>query len=490
MKRILIILLVLIAARSLQSAPEKPNVLFIIADDMMKQVDLYGYPEKKTPELMKLSEEAMLLDRAYCQYPLCGPSRAALMLSKYPDKTGILWNQAGKSNVVQQKAEKLGITTMPAYFKQHGYITVGGGKLYHNSVIPNESDTLVDFTVALSPAGHDGVNRKVMVDGKMVKMTAITEASEKAISEHKDGAVVKQATEWLSEHASSGNQEPFFMCIGIKKPHSPYSCPESFWEEYQRANMVPNEIDAPNDIIAGYSLCKPDALLSVHYDTMEYDAYTLPEEKKLEMVHGYSACVAYTDHLVGQLVDSLKANGYYDNTIIVFTSDHGYKLGEYHRWAKYTLHEKDAVVPFLVRAPGHEESFGQKTNAIVGLIDIYPTLADLCGIPIPDNIDGRSFARTLSNPESSARKYIRTVLPRKNVDNLPSGAGVSIMHENGYRYHHWWEGELDTFPEKDQIVSYELYDHYNQNNTPLSLKNIYKEQPELLEEMRILASEK
>ena len=467
---------------------ERPNVLFIIADDLMKQVELYGNPLIKTPELQKLAKQSMVFDRAYCQYPLCGPSRASLMLSKYPDISGITYNQAGKSSIVQKKAEKMGIQTMPAYFKANGYITVGGGKLYHNSVMPDTPDSAIDFSVVLSNAGHDG--QKVKIPGSKNKSTNIIESSNLGIYEHKDGATVQRAKQWLNQHASSDSAQPFFMCIGIKKPHSPYSCPKQFYNLYQRDEMQISHVKAPNDILTHYSLSKPTALLKVHADTKMYDAYSLPAAKKRAMIHGYQACVSYADYLVGDLIRSLKENKLYDNTIVVFTSDHGYKLGEYDRWAKYTLHEKDAVVPFLVRAPQYKGTFGQSTKAMVGLIDIYPTLAELCGIPIPEKIDGKSFVKTLQDSTVSEREYIRTVLPRVATDDFPKAAGVSIMHKNGYRYHQWWQGELNQFPVKGAIVGQELYDHYNQNNSPISANNIAAQKPALIEQMRKLATQK
>ncbi len=475
---------------SLLHGQSKPNVLFIIVDDLMKQLEVYGDSPIKTPELLKFSKEAMTFDRAYAQYPLCGPSRAALMTSRFPDNGGATYNKAGKSAMVQKNAAKFGVQTMPAYFKSQGYITVGGGKLYHNSVMPDKADTAVDFNVALSNHGHDGKKKKVKVDGKIKKMTFITEASNKGPFEHKDGLLVKQAKDWMAQHAGSGEGKPFFMCIGLKKPHSPYSCPKSFWDIYKREEMEVSSVKAPNDILSHYSLSSPDALLKVHSDTMKYDGVTLPHAKKEEMIHGYQACVSYADFLCGELLKALKENELYDNTIVVFTSDHGYKLGEYDRWAKYTLHEKDTVVPFLVRAPQHKGQFGRKTKAIVGLIDIYPSLAELCGLPIPDKIDGKSFAKTLSDPNWSERQYIRAVLPRVAKEDHSKGAGVSIIHENGYRYHHWWEGELSSFPKASDIVGYELYDHYRENQTAISTRNIYKEKPELLTQMRELALRK
>lgn len=471
---------------SVSEAQSKPNVLFIIVDDLMKQTELYGHSEIKTPNLSELAKDSTLFDRAYCQFPLCGPSRSSMMLSRYPDHGSVTYNQGGKSDKVQQIGKKLGIKTMPAYFKEQGYLTIGGGKLYHNSVDPSSEDAAYDFSVSFDNAGHDGQKVTVKKDGKKVKMTNITEKSDKSISEHKDGALIKKAITWLDQYSKTEASQPFFMSLGIKKPHSPYSCPEEFWKLYQRDKLVLNEIPPPNDIVTDYSLSKPTAVLSVHHDTESYDAHTLPEEKKYEMMHGYYACVSYIDNLIGQLIGTLKRNQLYENTIIVFTSDHGYKLGEYQRWGKYTLQEKDAVVPLLIRNPSHKNAHGQKSKAIVGLIDLYPTLAELCQIPIPQNLDGLSFKATLENPAISTRQYIRTVLPRAATDLKPRGAGLSMIHENGYRFHQWWEGSLEERPSKTNILGFELYDHYHTTNTPLSLKNIAKEKPEMIEEFQKL----
>jgi arylsulfatase A-like enzyme len=455
---------------------EKPNVLFIIVDDLMKQVELYGNETIKTPELNKLAAEAMLFDCAYCQYPLCGPSRAAMMMSKYPNKSGITWNQGGKSDSVQKKARSLGVETLPAFFKQNGYITLGGGKLYHNSVIPDEKSALHDFNIAFSPTGKDGKKVKV---GKGVKITTITEASEHGIYEHKDGHLVAEAKKWLTEH---GKEKPFFMCIGLKKPHSPFSAPKEFFKRYQRDEIQVSTIKPPAGILEHYSLSSPDALLKVHADTREFTAYTLPVEKKKEIIHGYYACVAYMDFLVGDLLNTLKENGLYENTIILFTSDHGYKLGEYDRWAKYTVHEKDAVVPLLIRVPSLQQGHGTTSASIIGLIDLYPTLAELCGLPQPENIDGISFVSTLKNPETSIRDYIHTFVTRAETEN-PAAVGASIMHRNGYRYTQWSQEKASDFP-TGKPVGIELYDHYDNQNTPISTENIIRKRPELEKTMQ------
>lgn len=455
---------------------EKPNVLFIIADDLMKQVELYGNDAVKTPRLNQLATEGLLFDRAYCQYPLCGPSRAAMMLSTFPNKSGITWNQGGKSAVAQKQAARLNVQTMPAYFRQYGYITVGGGKLYHDSVIPDSDSAQHDFKVAFEPTGKDGL--KVQA-AKGVKLTNITEASDHGIYEHKDGHLVQQAREWLDQH---GQEKPFFMCIGLKKPHSPFSAPKQFFELYDRDAMRISTVQAPDNILEHYSLSKSSALLSVHADTKAYTADTLPNAKKMKIIHGYSACVAYMDHLVGDLIDSLKKNGLYDNTIIVFTSDHGYKLGEYNRWAKYTVHEKDTVVPLLVRVPQLPQAHGQTTKAIVGLIDLYPTLAELCGLPAPKKLDGVSFAKTLQNPNSAERSYVHTFVTRAESDH-PAATGASIMHQNGYRFTQWSQEKATDFPGVAP-VGIELYDHYHQNDTPLSLRNIAADHPGLAEFMK------
>ncbi len=478
MKKYLVILLFCQTAISTAWA-DKPNVLFIIADDLMKQVELYGNKAIKTPELNKLATDAMKFDRAYCQYPLCGPSRAAMMMSKFPNNSGLTWNQGGKSASTQKKAESLNVQTMPAYFKHHGYTTIGGGKLYHDSVVPDSDAAKHDFTVTFNNQGHDG--KKIKIKGSKTKTTNITEASSFGTYEHKDGALVAQAKEWLGMH---GKKNPFFMCIGIKKPHSPFSAPKEFFDLYNRKAIKPSTITPPSGILRFYSLSKPDALLSVHADTKQFDAYSLPEMKKKEIIHGYSACVSYADFLIGDLVNALKENGLYNNTIIAFTSDHGYKLGEYDRWAKYTVHEKDTVIPMLVRVPNLSNGHGTTSESIVGLIDLYPTLVDLCGLPKPGHIDGRSFVTTLQDPKIPAREYIHTFVTRAEGDH-PAAVGASIMHRNGYRYTQWSQEKAIDFPGIDP-VGIELYDHYNDQDTPISTENMAKKQPELVETMKEL----
>ncbi|MDD7985558.1 sulfatase [Lentisphaera marina] len=464
----------------LLNVSSKPNVLFIIADDLMKQVSLYGHNEIKTPELNKLAETSTLFDRAYCQYPLCGPSRASMMLSKYPDKTGITFNQAGKNSKVHAKAQAMSLMTMPAYFKSHNYLSVGGGKLYHNNV--QEVD--IDFDEILANSGHDGEKVKIKQVNVKKTQTLIAEISEEDPFKHKDGVLVKNAINWLKSYENKGSTKPFFMALGFKKPHSPFSCPEQFWDQYEAEEIKLTEVPKPNDILEEYSLSGVNSLLKVHPDTAQFDAYNLPMEKKLEIVHAYSACVTYIDFLVGEVITGLKAANLYDNTIIVFTSDHGYKLGEYDRWAKNTLHEKDSVVPLLIHYPGQSSRVTSK--AVVGLVDIFPTLTDLCSLPTPKNIDGRSFMRSLKDPNVAHRDYVRTVLPRTGGESKDKVSGVSIFHREGYRYHHWWRGDYKHVPKAEELMGIELYDHYKNSNSALSIKNIYKESPELTQKLQDL----
>ena len=272
------------------------------------------------------------------------------------------------------------------------------------------------------------------------------------------------------------------MALGFKKPHSPFSCPEQFWDQYEAEEIKLTEVPKPNDILEQYSLSGVNSLLKVHPDTAQFDAYNLPMVKKLEIVHAYSACVTYIDFLMGELITGLKAANLYDNTIIVFTSDHGYKLGEYDRWAKNTLHEKDSVVPLLIHYPG--QSSGEISKAVVGLVDIFPTLTDLCSLPTPKNIDGRSFMRSLKDPSVAHRDYVRTVLPRAGGETKDKVTGVSIFHREGYRYHHWWRGDYKHVPKAEELMGIELYDHYKNNDSPLSTKNIFRESPELMKKLQ------
>ena len=271
----------------------KPNIVFIISDDLMKQTELYGYKGFKTPELNKLAKEALLFDRAYCQYPLCGPSRASMMTGLYPSVSGITWNQGGKAKLAQKKAEKNGTQTLPAFFKSNGYTTVGGGKIYHNTVLDGKEESVNDFNVVLSSKGKDGKKKKV----NKKKMTLITEASDHEIEDHKDGRLAHNAVEWLDNYKKNNSNSPFFMTLGFKKPHSPFSAPKQFFDKYKRESIIPPDIKAPDNILKHYSLSGPGALLRVHADTLEYTGETLPEAKKKEIIHGYSACVSFTDHL-------------------------------------------------------------------------------------------------------------------------------------------------------------------------------------------------
>ena len=443
----------------------------------MKQTELYGFSQYKTPELKRLSKESVTFDRAYCQYPLCGPSRASLFLSKYPFSSSITWNQGGKSEAVQKKAIKNGLLTMPAYFKKHGYLTVGGGKLYHNTVLQDNSGSY-DFSTILNNKGKDGVKVKDGTD----KKTNLTDASDYGIYEHRDGVLIKNAKVWIEDYKQKEIKKPFLMCLGLKKPHSPFSAPKAFFKQYDPSKIEVSSIKAPDNIIMKYSLNKLNSLFKGHADTMNYNSEAIPEKKQKEIIQAYSACVSYVDYLIGDLIKTVKKNGLYNNTIIIFTSDHGYKLGEYNRWAKFTLHEKDTVVPFLIRVPNIKQSIGKKSKSLIGLIDIFPTIAELCSLPKPQKIDGKSFVPVLHDTSKSSRQFIHTYIVR-NVDSNEKILGASIMSKAGYRYTQWWNKKDGFNPPESKLLAQELYDHYSDNNTAISLENLYKSKPELLKQM-------
>lgn len=455
------LLLFILALSSLipATAAEKPNVLFIISDDLNNYLGCYGDPRAKTPNIDKLAARGVRFDRAYCTFPLCGPSRNSMLCGLYPNSTGILSN----AQVFRQTIPTH--VSLPQAFRQAGYFAGRIGKLYHynvpKSIGTNGHDDPGSWELELNPAGVDRLEEEPKIFSLTPGQfggTLSWYASPKEDALHTDGLMAADA-EWVLERCGRRKDRPFFLALGFFRPHTPYVAPkEPYYGWYPEAEMPlhPTIDQNPPEV--------PAAALGSY--KKEQDKLT--NDLRRQALQAYYASISFMDAQVGRVMKALDDHGLADNTIIVFTSDHGYHMGEHGLWQKQSLFEGSARVPLLIVAPGTAGK-GTVVKTPVSHLDLYPTLAELAGVPAPANLQGQSLVPLLKNPSAKGRGWALSQVMRGGNFNR-QGAAPSVMDKGkgffGYslrtarwRYTEWDEGRAGR----------ELYDH---DNDPQELTNL------------------
>jgi len=439
----------------LAEASEKKNVLLFFIDDLRPELGCYGEQFIQSPNIDALAAAGVLFERAYCQQAVCAPSRASMMAGQYPDSLGIydLWSPLRRTVP--------DVMSMPRHFYERGYQTLSFGKVYHHHTddkkywsdlpdVPGEKyvnpSTLKSIAQRQAEARAKGLKRMELF---RVSRGPATEAADVADDAYQDGAVANQAISALHRN----REKPFFMCVGFAKPHLPFSAPQRYWDLYQR-----DQFDVPDRTL-------PQAAPSIAFTNWgELRAYQgmpaagpLSDEQTRELMHGYAACVSYTDALVGKVMAELDRLGLRENTIVVLWGDHGYKLGDYGLWCKHTNLELDTRVPLIVSAPGFAQ--GKRTSALVEMVDVFPTLAKLTDGEVPTSCEGQNLEPVLKNPDSAIRPYALSQYPRGST------MGYSLRNDR-WRYTEWFSSE------KKKIVASELYDH---RDSQMSFRNLVNE---------------
>jgi iduronate 2-sulfatase len=380
------------------------NVLFLISDDMRAELNIYGGQAVKTPNLDKLAQTGVLFKNAYCQYPLCSPSRASLLSGRRPTTTGLYGNR-----------EWFGATfpdwvSLPKYFKQHGYATLRSGKVFHGGI--DDTEAWVEggekriYSDPIQNAPPSYVTEKQFwgpiwqSNPKITPGAQTNPASDRweavggdSVKSLGDTKVADRAIDYIRR--SKENGQPFFIACGFSKPHSPLVAPKTFFDLYpiESIQLPPNFASLPS-IPFGF----PAGAIRPRNADLFINRSASPDAAK-EMIRAYLACVSYVDWNVGRVLEELDRQGLRENTIIVFWSDHGYQLGERGKWSKAgSLWEQGTHVPFIILDP-RAKGNGQSSSRIVELLDIYPTLADLCNLPKPDGVEGVSLAPLLADPK-------------------------------------------------------------------------------------------
>jgi iduronate 2-sulfatase len=417
--RLLPLLLFTLAAH----AAERPNVLFIMADDYRVEVGSYG-SRALTPNLDRLARMSLQFDRAYCQQAVCNPSRSSLLTGRRPDALR-LW-----SNGTHFRENNPDVMTLPLWFKEHGYTTRCVGKIFHNWHTKEKGDARSwsapeflhyanhgDDTPQLS--GELPANHATLMPAKY-NGNLLCESRDVPDEAYYDGRVAAEAVRVLGEVKSG----PFFLAVGFWKPHAPFNAPKKYWDLYERSELPTLDPRRPEGA--------PEIAF---HDSREIlgigDKRVTPTpEQAAEMRHGYFANISYLDAQLGKVLDALERSGVADQTVVTFISDHGYHLGEHTLWGKTSTYEYDARVPMLIHMPGMKTA-GQRTGALAELVDLFPTLSELCALPQPSGLDGISLVPVLRDPAKSVKPAAFTQHPRpayydREPSKQPKAMGVSV----------------------------------------------------------------
>ncbi|RAV29544.1 sulfatase [Sinomicrobium soli] len=435
-----------------RAVKNKPNILFIAVDDLRPNLGCYGNSVAITPNIDRLAARGIVFDNAYCQQAVCAPSRASLMTGRRPDRTKV-WNL----NTHFRKALP-DVVTLPQYFKQHGYHTECVGKIYHD---PEQAQDLVSWSVPETLAVTGKAGPKYVLDINTNKKgswkAAATENANVEDSAYVDGKVSRAAVNILN----TIKDKPFFLAVGFRRPHLPFSAPQKYWSMYDRESLpLPANPDTPDGT--------PEVAL---HSSKELRGYTdipesgpIPRQKIRELIHGYYASTSFIDAQIGKLLDRLEQLHLMENTIIVLWSDHGYHLGEHNLWSKTTNFELDTRVPLILSVPGQKQH-GEHTDALVELVDLYPTLAELAGLPAPEGVEGISMGPLLSHPDKKWKKAVFSQFPRPwFYKDEPEIMGYSVRTRN-YRYTEWLDFRTR------EVKARELYNHRNDPRETRNLAN-------------------
>lgn len=454
---------------------KRPNVLYIAVDDLRPELGCYG-SSALSPNIDRLAAAGTVCERAYAQVALCMPSRASIMTGQRPDTTGVV------DFSVRFRDVQPDVLTMPQHFRAHGYTAVAFGKIFHNvdraswdepvSRFGREDD---DYQTKFGRQ----VLQWIKEDHRRLTYTwdlgdGITkikrpgglpwEAPEVEDNRLRDGKMADAAVAKLRELKSAGN--PFFLAVGFHKPHLPFIAPKRFFDQYDADDIQPANNPYPPTGAPKFATYNWNDLR--HYYGIPDVGPVSPQQAR-ELKHAYFACVSFMDAQVGKLLDEVET----ENTIVVLWGDHGWQLGEHGMWDKHSNYETSTRVPLIIRVPGQHPG---RTAALVELVDVYPTLSELCGLPLPGHLEGTSFAALIRDPDrpwkTAAFSQYRRVIP--GYGKIARGMGYA-MRTHRFRFVQWIVPGTDFY-------AWELYDHHQDpdENTNLADNPEYQSQMEIL----------
>jgi arylsulfatase A-like enzyme len=482
---------------------ERPNILFVIVDDLRPELGCYGNKEIKTPNIDRLAREGLVFTQAYSQAAACAPSRASAMLGMRPDTTRV-WSLGEKFREINPAA-----VTIPQHFSKFGYHTVSMGKIFHNHMPDRVSFDEPD----LRPAAYNTPelidrdpesfyhDEAIQEEHARVREQRLennpnayaggwaygraTESFDAPDNVFYDGAQTELALETMKRLRNK--DQPFFLALGYYRPHLPFVAPKKYWDLYDRDKISPADnpfLPKDSPIMAMNSMYELRGCYDLEF--VEHpSAYKLPDEIGRRLKHGYYASVSFIDACIGKLMNGLRELGLDEKTIVVFWGDHGWKLGEHGSWCKQTNYNIDTRVPLMIRAPGMGAK-GEKTESLTELVDLYPTLCDLAGIELPDGMEGTSLEPLLAEPgrELKTAAFSQYVRRPKNSPDGKRYMGYSMVTST-YHLVEWytWDHETKTAGEP---AARELYDLRTDPQENVNIANL----PENAEIVRDLSEKR
>ncbi len=450
---------------SFVSKAQKPNILLIISDDLNTRIGPYMEIDRHTPHLDKLAGQGVRFSRAYCQFPLCGPSRASIMSGLYPETNGILQNIDQPGSYRKETPSLSNHPSMAGFFREHGYFTARVSKIFHMGVPggiergdpggddPDSWDYAYNvmgpetqspgILELLSPKNrHYGSNfsRLILADSMKVFQTDYVATSQAiAILENRAGKVPEGATNKVKIKPDA----PFFLAVGLVRPHVPLIAPESCFQHYPEDEMELPQVKIGDNV--------PEEALRRQNEKV----WGMNNEQQRKTIGAYMASVRFMDEQVGRLLHTLDQLDLRKETIVIFMSDHGYNLGEHDCWSKVSLWEGSVRVPLIISVPGSENEYGTTCKSVTELIDLYPTLTELCGLSSeqPEILQGESLVKYINN----------STLSDENAEAFTisySGQAGSLI-SGDWRYNRWGEDV--------GVKNEELYNHQSDPEERLNL---------------------
>ncbi|GAB5405840.1 MAG: sulfatase [Aureliella sp.] len=459
---------------------KRPNVLLILVDDLKPALGCYGNELAKTPNLDALAGRGMRFDLAYCNQAVCAPSRFTLMLGSHSTSTGLYGLGSQLREIVPDAV------TMPQYFAKHGYRTESLGKVFHighgnygdpaSFSIPHYKEKVIEYADPTSSPDGKLTREEAMFQNVKAPAAGMNSLPRGAAFEkpdvddeaYADGRVAAETIRRL--RSAKDREQPFFIAVGFARPHLPFSAPKKYWDLYDaRSFPLASNSDLPEG--SPKVAQKRGGEIRNYFPVPDKtDPRKISDAVARELIHGYYASMSYVDAQIGKVIEELDRLELADNTIIVLWGDHGFHLGDLGIWTKHTNYEQANRIPILITAPGVTKA-GSSTKQLAESVDIFPTLAELAGLPVPkppQPIDGVSLVPVLKEPTARVRDHAFHAYPKRTL-------GRAIRTER-YRMVQW-----RAIGNPDGAAEYELYDY---RDDPLESRNLAEQRPEVLEELK------
>jgi arylsulfatase A-like enzyme len=430
------------------------NVLLIIVDDLRPELACYGKEYIHSPNIDQLAASGLLFTHAYCQQATCNASRASFLLGMRPDSTRVFTNRQHFRDTVGRE-----VVTLAEHFKNHQYVSVRLGKVFHGSLNDDRSwniqDDCATEKVWLRPENQSAMPKMTAADAASDNEEDVANPGSGPPYEWCDAPDNQYADGLLTDRAIRQLQclkdRRFFLAVGYRKPHLPFNAPKKYWDLYDSQDIRPSEITDWPQGSPSYAHTKSNELRT--YRGIPKQA-NVTREQAIHLIHGYRACVSFVDTGIGRILGELERLNLAEDTMVILCGDNGFKLGEYSAWTKHTNYEIDTRVPLLIRVPGMPHP-GARSDALVELIDIYPTICELAGLPLPEQLEGTSFVPLLAQPDRPWKQAAFSQFPRV-ISRSPDGQLMGYaMRTPTHLLVRWMVREGST---NIREVSSELYD--------------------------------